>query len=63
MSVLLDLRDDLGWSNEQLMTIIQDTLFVSIIDDGYSYLHMYGEDYVLNEIKKDIGLGEFVREL
>jgi hypothetical protein len=63
MGVLLDLRDDLDWGNEQLLPIVQDTSFVSIIDKGYDYLHMYGEDYVLNEIKKDIGLADFVREL
>ncbi|MDR1183395.1 MAG: hypothetical protein LBK67_01195 [Coriobacteriales bacterium] len=63
MGVLLDLRDDLNWDNNQILPLVRDTPFVSIVDEGYDYLHMYGEDYVLNEIKKDIGLGDYVREL
>jgi hypothetical protein len=63
MGVLLDLRDDLDWDNERLLPIVRDTPFVSIIDKGYDYFHIYGEDYVLNEIKRDIGLGDSVREI
>jgi hypothetical protein len=63
MGVLLDLRDDLDWDNSQILPLVQDTSFVSVIDEGYDYLHMYGEDYVLNEVKRDIGLGGYVREL
>jgi hypothetical protein len=63
MGVLLDLRDDLGWDNNQILPLVQDTSFISVIDKGYDYLHMYGEDYVLNEIKKDIGLGDYAREI
>jgi hypothetical protein len=63
MGVLLDLRDDLAWDNERLRSIVRDTSFVSIIDKGYDYLHMYGDDYVLDEIRRDIGLEDSVREI